>query len=101
MEEAFVDLILHEISTCYGYCQRILQHGLSGLVGIGERCSKIVEVTLAVCGISLTPIDADFDALRLKVIEIPQSALQLIVSGPCEISLDPNMPAPHPAQGVM
>jgi hypothetical protein len=49
----------------------------------------------------VAPIDADFNALRLKVIEIPQSALQLIMTGPCEISLDPNMPASHPAQGVM
>ena len=49
----------------------------------------------------MTPIDADFNALRLKVIEIPQSALQLIISSPCEITLDPNMPASHPTQDVM
>ena len=49
----------------------------------------------------MAPIDTDFNALRLKVIEIPKSALQLIITGPCEITLDPNMPASHPAQGVM
>ena len=49
----------------------------------------------------MAPIYADFNALRLKVIEIPQSALQLIITGPCEISLDPDMPGSHPTQSVM
>ena len=42
-------------------------------------------------------VDANFDTLRLMVIEAHSGALQDIVAGPCHVRLDPEERRPDPA----
>jgi hypothetical protein len=37
----------------------------------------------------------------LKIVEILNSALELVASGPSKIAIDPDMPASYPANGIM
>jgi len=78
MEQTLVDLSIYEIFAIYGNCQRLLKHSLSWLEFITKGSSYRLEIALTVLGVILSSVYTNFYTLSFEVVEVFNSALNLI-----------------------
>ena len=56
---------------------------------------------MTVLGVIIASIDADFYTFGFEVVEVFNSALDLVRRNPCEVGLDPQVSRPDSAQSLI